>query len=127
MGRTRAARPGRPRRDRDAELEQLYAELPALDCQGRCAESCGPIAMSALERQRIEARGVKLMPLAMTCPALTQLGRCSVYEVRPLICRLWGLVEQMACPWGCRPEGGFLDDATARRLLARAEVIGGRP
>lgn len=120
----RRARRGR---DRVAELDQLYAELPAIECQGLCAESCGPIAMSALERKRIEERGVKLLPLAMTCPALTPLNRCSVYEVRPLICRLWGLVEQMACPWGCRPVGGFLDDATARRLLARAEVIGGRP
>ncbi len=32
----------------------------------------------------------------------------------------------MACPWGCRPEGGFLDDATARRLLRRADVIGAK-
>lgn len=32
----------------------------------------------------------------------------------------------MACPWGCRPEGGFLDDATARRMLRRVDVIGAK-
>ncbi|MFF0176074.1 hypothetical protein [Micromonospora profundi] len=121
---SRRRREARDSRDRVAELEQLYAELPQIQCKDFCVESCGPIAMSPLERQRIKERGVEITTLAPTCPALTQIGLCSVYEVRPMICRLWGLVEQMACLWGCRPEGGFLDDLTARRLLRRADVIG---
>ncbi|MGC4886617.1 hypothetical protein [Micromonospora sp. DT227] len=122
-GRRRQAGVGR---DRVAELEQLYAQLPQIQCKGFCVESCGPIAMSPLERQRIKERGIEITPLAPTCPALAQIGLCSVYEVRPMICRLWGLVEQMACPWGCRPEGGFLDDVTARRMLQRADRIGAK-
>ncbi|MFY1595573.1 hypothetical protein [Micromonospora sp. WMMD737] len=121
---TRRQRRGR---DRVAELDQLYAELPAIECRGLCHESCNAIAMTPLERQRIRERGFDISPLDLPCPALTQLRRCSVRDVRPMVCRLYGLVEQMACPFGCRPEGGFLDDATARRLLARAEAIGGRP
>ncbi|WP_199523791.1 hypothetical protein [Micromonospora craterilacus] len=114
-------------RDRTAEMDQLYAELPDIDCKGLCHESCNAIAMTPLERDRIRERGIDISPLHMPCPALTPLRRCSVREVRPLICRLYGLVERMACPHGCRPEGGFVPEATARRLLARAEVIGGRP
>lgn len=123
---TRRRRQARESRDRVADLEQLYAELSQIQCKGRCAESCGPIAMSPLERQRLKERGIEITPLTPTCPALTQIGLCSVYDVRPMICRLWGLVEQMTCPWGCRPEGGFLDDATARRLLRRADVVGAK-
>ncbi|WP_053065362.1 YkgJ family cysteine cluster protein [Micromonospora sp. RV43] len=110
-----------------AELEQIYAELPEIECQGLCSASCNAIVMSAAERQRIRERGVDIAPLDMPCPALSQFNRCTVYDARPLICRLYGLVEQMACPWGCRPQGGFVDDATAHWMLRRVEKIGGKP
>ena len=56
---------------------------------------------------------------------LTADRRCAVYEVRPMICRLWGLVERMPCPFGCRPEGGLLSDEEGARLLREANRIGG--
>jgi hypothetical protein len=112
--------------DRYAQLDALYAELPRLECRGKCQESCGPIDMSLAERQRIRERGVEIPPLSSPCPALTFMGTCGVFEVRPVICRLWGVVEAMACPWGCAPEGGWLDDATALELIARSQQIGGR-
>jgi hypothetical protein len=121
--------------DRIAELDALYAQLPTLECRGRCQASCGPIDMSATERRRIADQGVTIPPLtspsgewsiSWTCPALTMLGTCQVHQIRPMICRLWGLVEAMACPYGCMPEGGWLDDTTAMELLARSIEIGGR-
>ena len=42
-----------------------------------------------------------------------------------MICRLWGMVERMPCPYGCRPDGGLLPDGEGRRLLLEAERIGG--
>jgi hypothetical protein len=27
-----------------------------------------------------------------------------VYDARPLICRLWGVSENLQCPYGCVPE-----------------------
>lgn len=50
-----------------------------------------------------------------TCPAL-QDGQCSVYDVRPMICRVWGASEDLVCPYGCRPEPG-------RRRLTSAETL----
>jgi hypothetical protein len=50
-------------------------------------------------------------------------GRCSIYEDRPLICRLYGSVDKFACPHGCKPTGGFLPERKARKLLARAEIL----
>jgi hypothetical protein len=107
------------------ELDALYAQLPTIECRGKCQDSCGPIDMSVAERRRIADRGVDI-PLAPTCPALSMFGTCAVYDVRPMICRLWGVVEAMACPYGCMPEGGWLDDATGLELLGSSIRVGGR-
>lgn len=109
----------------DAELDALYATLPKLDCQGRCYDSCGPISTSARERVRMEAlAGCKLGVNGLTCSLLKD-GRCSVYPVRPMICRLWGVVESLPCHYGCRPEGGLLPDEKGAELLVEAIRVGG--
>ena len=43
---------------------------------------------------------------------LTAEGRCSVYSIRPLICRIWGAAEGIPCVFGCQPE----------RLLSKEEA-----
>jgi Fe-S-cluster containining protein len=85
-----------------ADLDDLYAQVPDVGCKGLCVDSCGSVAMSPEERRRIAERGVHLPLLAAFvghCPALRN-GRCSVYEVRPMVCRLWGAVEGMKCRFG---------------------------
>lgn len=118
----------------NVELDKMYATLPKLDCKGLCQESCGPIDMSIAERKRIPiqitAPGEALRMIFQdgadyNCDALDVEGRCSVYKVRPLICRLWGMTEQMKCPHGCVPEGGFLVDEEAAGLIRRSLDIGG--
>jgi hypothetical protein len=111
-----------------ADLDDLYAQVPDVGCKGLCVNSCGSVAMSPEEQRRIAERGVHLPLLAAFvdhCPALRN-GRCSVYEVRPMVCRLWGAVEGMKCPYGCQPEGGYLPDAEGHRLLGRVSVISRR-
>jgi hypothetical protein len=39
----------------------------------------------------------------LTCPLLVD-NRCSMYDNRPLICRLWGIIREMPCPFGCAPD-----------------------
>lgn len=118
----------------DAELAALHERIPAIpDCDGRCWTSCGPVDMSWRERQRIRAAGVRITPYqdAMArldtfwCEALTSGKRCAVYEMRPVVCRLWGAVEGLKCPFGCVPEGGWLSDAEAYELIAESLRIGG--
>lgn len=126
-GAAMGSRRSRQQAGREAQLDQLYAQLPRLECRGKCQGSCGPIDMSNIERRRIAQRGVDIPRLCGTCPALTMLGACAVYEIRPMICRLWGVVEAMACPHGCMPEGGWLDDATSLEFLTSSLQLGGRP
>jgi uncharacterized protein len=87
-----------------AAVDAIYASLPKLVCRQLCAKSCGPIGMSQLEGKRIEKK-VHRLPLAegLTCNML-EMGRCAVYELRPLLCRLFGVVETMRCPHGCKPD-----------------------
>jgi Fe-S-cluster containining protein len=120
----------------DAELRKLYDQIPAIpDCDGRCWTSCGPIDMSDRERQRIRQAGYRITPWqdarawreTYYCEALTGDRRCAVYEMRPLVCRLWGAVEGMPCVYGCVPEGGYLSDRDGMRLVAASQRIGGHP
>jgi len=112
--------------------QHVYDQIPAINCQGLCHESCGPVIPATTgERTHIAAtRGVDIRPdwnhLADYCPALTMLGRCSVYEDRPTICRLWGVVESMPCPWGCQPEH-YLTDEQGHALLAQMNNLDRRP
>ena len=112
-------------READAErlLEALYATLPALDCRRKCQASCGPIFMSRVEWSRMCQAGGERHTTTLDCPYLDKHGACSVYSVRPMICRLWGLVKAMACPWGCVPER-WLTDEEGKAFLERAGMIG---
>jgi hypothetical protein len=114
-----------------AELDAIYAQLPAIECRGRCFDSCCNIDMTRLERRRIATTtGVDIPRRTIhdpvrPCPALTILNRCAVYEVRPLICRLWGLTRAMRCSYGCVPEGGYLPESQALALIARVHEVAG--
>lgn len=118
------------RADAVVVLEQMYAALPSLHCRGKCASSCVPIDMSDTERERVRRHtGITIAPrgeaTSGSCQALTFLGTCAAYEVRPMICRLWGVSASMPCPHGCRPVGELLDDGTTVLLLLEAFEAGG--
>lgn len=109
-----------------AEIEAVYAMLPKLDCQKKCYPSCGPIAMTRPEADRIEARvgfPVRNSMRGILCPLLTRDGRCSVYELRPFICRVWGATHDMPCEWGCKPDRTLTPEED-KALWARYRAIG---
>jgi hypothetical protein len=125
---------GLTRSQMDAELQKLYDQIPAIpDCDGRCWTSCGPINMSDRERQRIRGAGYRITPYRQAmakvntyyCEALTEGKQCAVYGMRPMVCRLWGAVENLPCVYGCVPENGFLPEAEGYRLIAESMRIGG--
>lgn len=140
--------------DRDeayAALDELYAQLPALECKGRCHDTCTAIDMSVLERERIEeATGVRI-PLPLyppdrnlvdgvppRCVALGPLNTCRVYAVRPFICRAFGMVltnpdephsGPMMCDYGCIPDAVLSAPEFARimrSILELSEAVTGR-
>jgi hypothetical protein len=116
--------------ERATALTNIYNQLPTINCQGLCADSCGPIQMTPTEHRRIQTRHNITIPdrglhdAGATCEALTMFGRCHVYPDRPLLCRLWGLLDILPCVYGCQPDR-YLTAAEGYELLAQAYEIDG--
>ncbi len=79
--------------------------LPVMQCDFGCSDCCGIVQCHGWEYQRIEAyaknHGIVPAEQGVTCPWY-QGGKCSVYEVRPFVCRLFGHVngDRMTCSRG---------------------------
>lgn len=115
-------------------LDRVHNMPPAVLCQGKCQRACGPIAEAVLplELERVRKylrnpsfefasadtiKGIKDGKVdCATCPLLSPEGACAVHSVRPLICRLWGVVNDplMRCPFGCA--GNLLSNEEADDL-----------
>lgn len=129
------------------EARRVESSLPRMNCKGLCQECCGPIGMTQFEWRRIVERlgrepvETKEMPLRassgqtvardavitlppgpnLECPMLKD-GRCSVYDIRPMICRLWGMTRTMQCPHGCTPER-WISDREGFELMDKMQKI----
>ena len=76
--------------------QELYDMIPEVEgCNGGCSDCCGPVPFTAWEWSRIEdkRKGNK----ELTCPYIMLNGKCEIYEKRPLMCRLYGAVEDLKC------------------------------
>lgn len=108
-------------------LQELYDSLPTIECKKLCAECCGPIAMTSIEWRAIRKRlGFKAEARRdLACPMLRN-GLCRVYDIRPMICRLWGVVDQdgMRCGHGCEPTR-WLTKQEGQEFLLQASIIAG--
>lgn len=113
---------GMSRGEAYAALEAIYAKVPDVACRGLCGPYCGPVPMSALELGRMRRAGADPHGSTLQCGCLAG-GRCAAYDLRPLICRLWGAVRNLRCPWGCAPPGRLLSDREARDLMQRVEDV----
>ena len=95
-------------------LEKLYAQIPTFDCKPGCSECCGVVPVSGIEAESlppiVEKKG-------KDCQFISPFG-CTVYENRPLMCRLFGAVNHRAltCPYGAGPELK-LEDSKAREIV----------
>lgn len=113
-----------------AKLEALYARLPTVACRGLCGAACGPLLLTALEAARMQKADARHRPLrvvgearAARCVYLSPRGRCAVYAARPLICRVWGLVQRLSCMHGCVPDR-WLSDREFLELAQALERLG---
>jgi len=114
------------------DLETIYAKLPNIQCRGLCREQCSIIPSSELEFRRMAERGFDLREAGRSfmagggpsrCAALSPLGTCRAYDVRPLICRLYGVAEGLECAHGCQPDRRLLTRDEVHALLYEAECL----
>lgn len=90
------------------KLSKIYNKIPTFNCKPGCSDCCGIAPFARREWARVadkrQAYGIK-------CPYVGEHG-CDIYEQRPVICRIYGAVDELPCPHGCGPE----------RRLTRAET-----
>lgn len=106
-------------------IPSLRNRIPAFDCVAGCHDCCGRVPWSAWEAARlpgdVSVKTVKAKEVAAggaeKCGFVTDGGQCAVYAQRPIMCRLFGAVEDLRCPHGRGPER-FLSKEEAGMLLA---------
>ncbi len=92
------------------DIEDLYGLVPDVNCPPGCIECCRNFGVPS--RTRVEDERLKAFLRANgrtlgeakgnTCPYVCETG-CTVYPVRPLICRLFGTSPNYQCPVGVKP------------------------
>jgi Fe-S-cluster containining protein len=117
------------------KLDKIYGKIPEIDCKGLCHHSCTLIPVAKAESQRARDRlgcspykptadeiqraiDNKSVP---TCRALKDM-KCSIYTIRPAICRLYGVAEGLECQFGCKPKA-TLTKEEAYNLIRETEAI----
>ena len=119
-------------------IREIYEMVPEVACAGLCHRACTSIDASDLEKKAVRERhGVTFPPAiparrlqqlvdngeAPRCPALGPLNNCTIYEDRPLICRLYGAEAAIPCEHGCVPEGGWLTAETGTAMIGTVDWI----
>jgi hypothetical protein len=86
--------------------KQLYRKIPDFKCVQGCNSCCGTVPLSDWEADRLgQPSGVTPTDSSGSCEFLSVDG-CTVYDKRPLMCRLFGSAEhkQLTCPQGMAPK-----------------------
>lgn len=108
------------------QLKSLYAEIPKINCKGLCSDTCGTIAMSRGEFRYLTLITRQRPQVVEGCCNYLKDAKCSIYNHRPSVCRLFGVTEPMRCEHGCEPER-MLTEEEARDIMDRISDLFGEP
>lgn len=118
-------------------LREVWDSMPSIECKGLCWESCSTVPVFPVELKLLTehagrelattdlsyagGRAVGLGEFMKPCPFLV-MRRCTARDVRPTVCRAFGVVDGMQCPHGCKPTK-FITNKQQFRLFARVESL----
>ena len=104
--------------------ERLYEIIPTFQCKPGCTDCCGPVPFSRWEWSRVRDKRTGDIK-TLICPYAVR-GRCEIYEKRPLICRLFGAVDEetLRCPHGCGPEKKLTAEEASNIMREYFKIIG---
>jgi hypothetical protein len=87
------------------KIKFFRKRIPSFECVPGCHDCCGPVMTSSYEASELPEKSEAEHDAALSELSCTYLGSqgCSVYEDRPLICRLFGTTPSLLCPHGKRP------------------------
>lgn len=109
--------------------KQAITGIPTFECIKGCSDCCGAVPWTDAEFSRVAGRKeldnarldvgfpghVITSTASGKCPFSSSDG-CAVYADRPLVCRMFGAVDDpmLTCPHGCRPPTQLGGKAAAR-------------
>ena len=98
-------------------LEEIYSQIPEMECIEGCTDCCGPVTFSNQELLNISDR--RYFMDDESCP-YSRSGCCEIHSKRPFMCRLFGTVDddRIRCPHGCRPKT-MLSPEKAKELIKK--------
>lgn len=87
------------------QIQKQYERIPSFTCKEECNDCCGPVPFTT-EEWAILTPEEQAKPLVSTRCQFASKNGCTIYDRRPLLCRLYGTVAEpkMTCPHGCGPE-----------------------
>lgn len=115
-------------------LEKIYAQIPDFECR-HCHECSGPIVWFKPEeiiiRDYLKEHNIEYVKWSreefakhkMQCPYLKN-DRCSIYPVRPIVCRLQGNVPDLPCKHNSKLMSKEQIDKVKRELDALVRELG---
>jgi len=114
------------------KLERVYRQIPKSKCKPTCGKCCGILYPSMAELRNIQEwcqihnkpyRDFTMV-VGEDCPYLSIEKNCSIYPVRPFLCRILGVSEdkRLQCP-NCVPEK-ILNVTNSHYLYT--QIYGGR-
>lgn len=102
---------------------QLYRAIPSFECIEGCTDCCGPVPWSAHELRQAGLTAPPAERVDQAC-VFSLAGHCGIHDRRPLMCRLYGAVEDMRCPHGRGPLVP-LPAAEGHELVRRYKIANG--
>ncbi|QXH35955.1 YkgJ family cysteine cluster protein [Pseudomonas muyukensis] len=99
------------------KIHFLRELIPSFECEPGCHDCCGPVTTSAEEMARLPRKAQAEQDAALERLDCVHLGPdgCTVYQERPMICRLFGTTPRLACPRGRGPQQPI--DPAAEQLV----------
>ena len=93
----------------NARLEDTYKQIPKSSCPPNCGQCCGPVMPSLAELRNIKDwcgihhvgfRDFLDVTQECSCPYLGTMRECTIYPVRPFLCRILAVSVDLPCPIG---------------------------
>jgi len=114
------------------KLAEIYAQIPASTCPPNCGEYCGILWPSMAEIRNIQAwcdgKHIEFkdfnMFVGLECPYLDNEKRCTIYPVRPFLCRIAGVSSDLPCPLGKNVPKRILNHAQSDYLYTQIYLRG---
>ncbi len=114
-------------RKKKSKLKAIYDQVPDAGCKGLCYHECSAIGMSKGELNEIVKETGKKPAIRYEGSCIFLIDkRCSIYNFRPLICRLFGSVDSnnLKCPHGCLAKNPLKDQDSDKLIKAIEKLCG---